>query len=606
MDLIYATNQKVDVGVLENYTFDLAFGIEENNFTCEIRLQDHCCYDGYMFYIEETEYGGIIDNITPDTNKKTVTYGGRTWHGVLENKVLSPDAGEDYLYLSGEANEVLQFIIDRIGLSDLFSASTEDSGIEIVDYQIRYRTGYTAIREMLYQFGGKLKITFSKGYVVLSAVPYIDYSQDEEWDSTQLTFKIERNYKATNHLICLGRGDLKDRKVIHLFTDENGGLQPYTITDNPVKNADYILDTSSQLLTGEDEITEIYDYSNAEDTTNYVLLEAEPTNWQNTYVNYYAQTDDDEYKALESTTEDVYTLQIQQPYDWNTNYKDYYAESGSSYVSVATLSTTVYTVQTKKPSNWTKKYATYYTSSHSAVGGVTHEYYREQTKKPADWKKNYGNYYYYWSDGISFEYKKVSGVTKYKYFPQTLKPTDWETNYKAYYSKNKKDSGYTALTALKKWEKSRFYTKESYSVSPKWGREMYYTYKKIISAPIWNRGTYYTKSVQSVPTWTSGTYYTKTTETFIPEFVTDTYFEQFIDNYADLVENGIEKLKESYNCDSIDITLNARLEQSYDINDIVGASEDVTGIMVWQPITKKIVKINYSNYKEQITYEIGG
>ena len=606
MDLIYMTEKKVDIGVLNNYDFDLAFGVDENDFSCKIRLEDHCCKAGYMLYIEGTEYGGVIDNISPDTDAKTVTYGGRTWHGVLENKILSPDTGEDYLYLSGEANAVLSALIVRMGLSDLFSASSNDSGIEIVNYSVRYGTGYTEIRKMLYESGGKLQIVFLKGYAVLSAVPYVDYSQNEEWDSSQLVFQITKNYRPVNHLICLGRGDLKDRNVIHLFTDTNGGLQPYALTDNPVKNADYILDTSQQALFEEEEVAEVYDYSNAEDTTNYVLLESAPVDWINTYSNYYQLNDDDEYKALESTAEDIYTLQIQQPYDWNTNYKDYYTLSSGEYKSVESLSTTIYTLQTVKPSDWSKKYTSYYKksgSSYVAVTGETTEAYRKQNKKPSDWKKNYGNYYYYYSDGVTAEYQKAAGITKYKYLPQTMKPTDWSTNYKNYYRKNKEDSGYTALSGDKAptWKAKRYYTKESYSVAPAWQGNYYYTYVKTVSAPTWQSSTYYTKGVQSVPTWASGTYYTKTTETFIPEFLSGMYYEQFVDNYADLVENGIEKLKESYDCDSISIKLDP--DQEYDINDVVGANENITGIMVWQPITKKIVKINENT--ETIEYEIG-
>ncbi|HEX2935804.1 MAG TPA: hypothetical protein VHO72_10665 [Bacteroidales bacterium] len=594
---------KIDIDILHNYNFDLAFGSDENDFELKIALTDHCCKAGYIPYIDGTEYGGIIDKIIPDTKTNKVTYGGRTWHGVLEKKVISPDSGEDYLYLTGEANEVLAFLIVRMGLSDLFSASTEDSGIEIVNYPVRYGTGYTVIRKMLYEFGGKLKITFSKGYAVLSAVPYIDYSKNEEWDSSQLSFKITKNYKAVNHLICLGRGNLKDRHVIHLFTDANGGIQPYTTAEVPVKNTDYILDTSKQVLFDEDEICEVYDLSNAQDTTNYVLLAAEPDDWENTYSNFYKQKDDDSYEALKSWMETVYTLQLIQPADWAVNYKDYHKKDGNDYESVESLSQTVYTMQTAQPSDWDSKYADYFTksgSSYPGVTGITTESYRKQTKKPSDWSKNYGNYYYYYSDGVTAEYRKVSGIIKYKYVAQTMKPTDWETNFKSYYARDN-DNKYIELTELKKWKAKRYYTKESYAVAPSWSTNYYYTYSKTVSAPTWSSNKYYTKGINTVPTWESGTYYTKSTETFIPQFVENTYFQQFVDNYAELVSGGVEKLEESYDCDKIAISLDP--SQEYDVNDIVGANENITGIMVWQPITKKIVKID--DYHETIEYKIG-
>ena len=90
----------------------------------------------------------MIDSVGVDTDETTVTYSGRTWHGILESKVLQPDEGEDYLIVSGEANEVLKLLIDRMGLSELFKVSTLNSNIQISSYQMnRYIKGYTGIHE---------------------------------------------------------------------------------------------------------------------------------------------------------------------------------------------------------------------------------------------------------------------------------------------------------------------------------------------------------------------------------------------------------------------------------------------------------------------------
>lgn len=611
MDLIYANGKKEDIGVLMDYTLDLAFGKNENDFACEVYSSNHVCGKGYMLYIEGTEYGGIIDQVKVDTGAETITYSGRTWHGILAGKVLEPDSGEDYLILSGEANQVIAFLIERAGLTDIFHASTKDSGIEVVEYPVRYQDAYTVLRKMLFEATGKLKIQYKKDIVELSAVPYIDYSQDEEWDSFQMDFKVERNYRPVNHLICLGTGDLKERHVIHLFTDENGGVQPYALSEVPLSDADYILNTSAQMLFGEDEVTEVYDYPNAAVTENYLRLSVMPSDWEKTYGNYYRREDNDSYKALESWEEDVYTLQTMQPYDWAANYKDYYKQNGESFSSVSSLSNTVYTLQTKKPADWNKKYSQYFKKSGSSYKEVEvkiTETYRKQIKRPSDWKKNYGSYYYYYSDGVTAEYKAVSGVTKYRYLPQTMKPTDWNKNFNSYFVKKKDAAGYTAVEGTGKenkkapaWTAKKYYTKESYSVAPVWEKNTYYTQKKTSSAPAWEANTYYTKSIQEVPAWTAGTYYTKSRETFIPEFIPGTYFEKRIDNYAELVAGGLKRLEESYNCDSISVSLDP--ENVYDIGDIVGASEGATGISVWQPVTKKIVTIKED--KEEIQYEIG-
>ena len=45
------------------------------------------------------------------------------------------------------------------------------------------------------------------------------------------------------------------------------------------------------------------------------------------------------------------------------------------------------------------------------------------------------------------------------------------------------------------------------------------------------------------------------------------------------------------------------LENIYDINDVVGARENVTRQTLWMPVTKKIVKI--TDTTETVEYEVG-
>lgn len=247
MDLIYANNQKEDIGVMKSYTFDLAFGTDENDFELKTTTKNHVCREGYILYIEGTEYGGIIDRIRVSTAKTELYYIGRTWHGILGTKILEPDAEQDYLVCSGEANAIIGQLIERMGLSDLFKASSEDSGLNISSYQMnRYIDGYAGIKKMLSSVGGKLKVNFQDYFVTLSAEPLVDYSQDDEFDSSQIDFDVEKNYKPTNHMICLGKGDLSARKVIHLYADTEGNI------------------SHTQTQFGINEITDVYENANCE------------------------------------------------------------------------------------------------------------------------------------------------------------------------------------------------------------------------------------------------------------------------------------------------------------------------------------------------------
>ena len=144
---------------------------------------------------------------------------------------------------------------------------------------------------------------------------------------------------------------------------------------------------------------------------------------------------------------------------------------------------------------------------------------------------------------------------------------------------------------------------EIYKNRPKWKKNKFYTEHISYKAPKFVKNRYFWQSDVkiTIPTWKSNTYYTQSEIIKSIPFIKNFYYKKYIDNYADLVNNGLKKLKDSYDCDEIKIQLIS--DNSYDINDIVGAKEDITGIEVFQPITKKIIKVEKNIIT--IDYEIG-
>lgn len=245
--------EREDIGVLHNYELDLAFGSDENSFECVVAQNNHCCGFGFYLYIEGTEYGGIIDSVESKDSTQEVVYSGRTWHGVLDSKVLEPGSGEDYLVCNGEANAVIADLVSRMGLSDLFVVSGEASGLAVTNYKMnRYISGYEGIMKMLKTVGGKLLFCVQRnGQVLLSAVPVVDYTKDG-LDSDLIDLDVKRTANTVNHLICLGKGNLSERLVVHLYADENGNI------------------SRNQTFTGVKERVAVYDYANAEDEAELV------------------------------------------------------------------------------------------------------------------------------------------------------------------------------------------------------------------------------------------------------------------------------------------------------------------------------------------------
>lgn len=629
MDLIYTNASGVDQGVLEAYDLDMAFGVDENNFECTVDSSDHSCEPGSKIYAVGEEYGGVVDSIAVDTEAEKITYKGRTWHGVLEGKVICPPSGQDYLVLSGEANQLLAQLIQMIDSEDIFQVSTADSGIEINDYQVpRYVYAYTGIRNMLKAAGGKLHMEWTGSHVKLSVLPAMDYSQDEEFDASQTTFALEQQYRPVNHLICLGQGDLAERAVIHIFCDENGGVQPYVLTDPPIQNSDYILDTSQQTLFGIDEVVETLDYPSAETVINYDPLTAEPDDWATNCTDYFRQDTEDTAVGFKAVEWDVIEYEVQniQPYDWSVNFANYFTRSEDSYSAVT--GTAVYTLLTVKPADWASKYASYFRrsgSSYEAVAPKVTETYTRQAKQPKDWRTNYKAYYYFYSDGVTSEYKQTDGINYNIYNLQTRQPTDWADHYTSYYRKataaeikkepwikykqvdavTKKTTnarGQTVTTQVAPtWKARKYYTAKQMERAPAWNSVPRYTRSRKESAPAWAANTYYIKTEDNAPAWRANTYYTKVDRDVAPPWGSEPYFRAVEDHYATMVASALERLEEAHEASPMEISLEES-DMVYDIGDIVGVLEPTSGIGATQEITKKVIRITNDDIK--ITYEV--
>lgn len=247
MDLIYTDANRVDVGILQDFELDLAFGEEENDFELVMPLAAHCLDRNYFIYIEGTEYGGIIDGFEVDTENKKITYSGRTWHGIFDSKVITPASGDDYYIISGDANTILSQLITEFGISGLFEASSETSEVILPSTKVgRYKNAYVELLKIFRNNGGKMQFNYNNNKCHIEVVPLVDYSQDEEFDSDQLTFVIEKKLNTVNHLICLGRGELSNRQRVDLFADIDGNI------------------SNTQSLFGIEEYVDVYDYPSVE------------------------------------------------------------------------------------------------------------------------------------------------------------------------------------------------------------------------------------------------------------------------------------------------------------------------------------------------------
>ena len=115
-ELIVTDASHVDQASLEDFTLDAAWGADENDFELTV---DRLIDAGSYVYFDGGECGGVVDSLKDSLKdgRSTLTYGGRTWHGMLANKILEPDKGKDYLTVSGTASTVIGSLISRGGLA---------------------------------------------------------------------------------------------------------------------------------------------------------------------------------------------------------------------------------------------------------------------------------------------------------------------------------------------------------------------------------------------------------------------------------------------------------------------------------------------------------
>lgn len=247
MDLILATSDgreervltediDIDIGKTNDFVMYATYGTWQGDIQ-----QDK------MIYIPGTEYGGIIKCIKSATNTGKIDVKGYTWRGYLAHRFIIPPAGSDYYIASGDANSIINALVD---IPNFVVSNT--SSIYISNYQFeRYVSVDEGLNAMLASVGYRLDIRYIQtqtgGYVLLQALPAVNYGDTIEYSQdSPIDFSTNDDQMGVNHLICLGKGELRDRLVVHLFADRDGNI------------------SEVQSIFGIDEIVETYESSGSE------------------------------------------------------------------------------------------------------------------------------------------------------------------------------------------------------------------------------------------------------------------------------------------------------------------------------------------------------
>lgn len=232
MELVYTTPAREAVGYLDYYGFDLSIGDSGNEMEVTLHGAQRTELDkGSVVFSPGAEYGGIVQSVTSalaTDGQRYVKYGGPTWSGRLAQKVVVPPSGKEHYRMEGEANAAIGALLSYLGLSGLFSASSEDSGVTLATDLDRFADGWNSLRKALSQSDARLSMGYDHETksVVVQAVKREAHGGEYSSDSSPISVTTA---KAVNHLVCAGTGEGTARIVVHLYIQADGsiGETPY-------------------------------------------------------------------------------------------------------------------------------------------------------------------------------------------------------------------------------------------------------------------------------------------------------------------------------------------------------------------------------------------
>lgn len=278
MEMILTDADRLELTYLDIASYiDIDVG-NTNDFEISLTREDARQYNakkGCCIFAPGTEFGGIIEDVQSNTEDAEITFTGYVWRGLLNHMIIEPPSGQSYLTVSGDANQVLKKVLNK-GTGLLFEVPDAESGINISKHQFRYTTALEGLTAMLEKSKARLDIQAVQGdagepfKLLIRAVRIKNYSEDVEYNGDNQIGVSVRDFGAgINHLICLGKGELAERTVVHLYVQLDGSIG------------------KKRYYTGTDERTAVYDYSSAE---NAEVLESEGRKRLKELMNYKSAT----------------------------------------------------------------------------------------------------------------------------------------------------------------------------------------------------------------------------------------------------------------------------------------------------------------------------
>ena len=246
MDIVRADRNRTELGLLNKIKIDIDVGVD-NDFEIQTSITNNCLNIGDYFYIESSEYGGVVRDITVDTTNSLIKYNGVTFRGLLDERIIEPLSGNAYRTVSGNSASIITTLLAECDLDYIFVVDSSTT-VSISSFQFdRYCTVLDGLNKMLKSVGYRLSISYKEGFCYLGAVAIVDHSDSIEFsEDGNVTFVITKKTPPT-HMLCLGGGELEVRTVVNLYLQADGTIG------------------KTEYYKGKDKITYLYDFVSSDD-----------------------------------------------------------------------------------------------------------------------------------------------------------------------------------------------------------------------------------------------------------------------------------------------------------------------------------------------------
>lgn len=254
MDIVVADLNGKDITVLPQAVLELSYGLQGSDSTFTLvtpftgRIYENC-----RIYVEGTEYGGLITGykLSHTQTGDVIEYQGYSWQGLLTRRIVNVPSGQDRYSCSSSVYSAVSKLFSDCGVDSVFTLGymalySVDKTVELP----RYCTLAYALTYYLDKGVTGNKYSYQYEYTNNKVRVNITQSQAVNVDERlRIFYTLTKALIPVNHLVCLGRGKLKDREVIHLYANANGDI------------------STSQTFTGLLENAIVYDYGSVEEGT---------------------------------------------------------------------------------------------------------------------------------------------------------------------------------------------------------------------------------------------------------------------------------------------------------------------------------------------------